>query len=83
MREGNGERVSAHRILGARGLGEVEDGLGEGGQKADHQGFREQRPDIWSWGVGVGPKRETRGAIGDPRIRDGGDLGNQGKGRAE
>lgn len=52
---------------------------GGGGQKADHQGFREQRPDTWSWGVGVGPKRETGGAIGDPRVRDGGTRGTRGK----
>lgn len=58
-------------------------GRGRGGQKADHQGFREQRPDTWSWGVGVGPKRETRGVIGDPHVRDGGHSGKQGKARAE
>lgn len=48
-------------MLGARGRGGEEWG---GGQKADQQGFREQRPVGWDGG----PKRETRGAIGDPGI---------------
>lgn len=45
----NGKRVSAHSILGARGLGEVEDGWGRG-KKQNHQGFREQRPETWGGG---------------------------------
>lgn len=64
---------------GSQGAGGGGGWAGGGGQKADHQGFREQRPDTWSWGVGVGPKRETRGAIGDPRVRDGGTRGTRGK----
>lgn len=39
-----------------------------GGQKLDQQGFREQRPVGWDGG----PKRETRGAIGDPGVKIGG-----------
>lgn len=47
-------RVSAHRMLGAGGWGMWRMGWGVGGgQRADHQGFREQRPDTWNWG-GVG-----------------------------
>lgn len=38
---------------GAWGRWRMGGGVG-GGQKADHQGFREQRPDTWSWGAGWG-----------------------------
>jgi hypothetical protein len=53
-----------HRILGAGGG----DGWVWGGQKSDQQGFREQRPVGWDGG----PKRENRGAIGDPSVKTGG-----------
>lgn len=35
-----------------------------GGQKADHQGFREQRPDTWSWGVGGARKGKPEEQLG-------------------
>lgn len=52
-----------------------------GGQKADQQGFREQKPVGWDGG----PKRETRGAIGESMNQIGGsrsqDMPGLGAGR--
>lgn len=44
-----------------------EAGLGEGDRKQTTKGAG-KGPDTWSWGVGRA-KRETRGAIGDPRCQ--------------
>lgn len=44
-----------------------------GGQKSDQRGFREQRPVGWDGG----PKRETRGAIGDPGDKIGGSTSQE------
>lgn len=81
MREGNGERVSAHRILGARGLGEVEDGLGEGGRKqiTKGSGNKDQILGVGGWGWGQKGKPEEQlgihvsemGGLGEPGERQG------------
>lgn len=66
-----------YQDTGSQGLGKVEDGLGEGDRKQTTKGAG-KGPDTWSWGVWRA-KRETRGAIGDPRYQRWEYLGNLGK----
>lgn len=81
MREGERERVSAHRILGARGLGELEDGPGVGGtggkQTTKGSGNKDQILGVGGWGWGQKGKPEEQ--LGNPGVRDEGTRGTRGK----
>lgn len=55
-------------------------GRGDRKQTTKGSGNKDQILGVGGWG---GPKRETRGVIGDPHVRGGGESGKQGKARAE
>lgn len=75
-------RVSAHRMLGAGGWGMWRMGWGWGAgreQTIRGSGNKDQILGIGGGGRVGGPKRETRGATGDPGVRDEGTRGTRGE----
>lgn len=80
MREGEWGKHICIQDTGSQGLGELEDGLGEGSRRQTTKGAG-NRPDTWSWGV-EGQKGKPEEQLG-VQVSEVGILGEPGKARAK